>query len=143
MDSSNNPPSIKGDTSSMEEFLQALRDIQTINVDKLTAHLSQSSKQTNPDVSETLMPHSGHALESQKRERERLRKRLEEEKGFREEYLNVFGKKKIKDVNKLIENMGDEIKRLEEENKKLDEKNKSMEKEMRKAITEKDNAMTQ
>ncbi|KAL3878217.1 hypothetical protein ACJMK2_030585 [Sinanodonta woodiana] len=129
----------KRDALKIEEFLNAVRDIQSINVDNIWPHLSQGSKHSYPDVSETLSQTSVRDLAS---ENERLRKELELEKEFKQEYFKVFGNKEMKDVNRAIDHMEGEIERLQEENAKLHKTNTRLEEDMRKAVKEKDSAMT-
>ncbi|KAK3602800.1 hypothetical protein CHS0354_026350 [Potamilus streckersoni] len=126
--------------SNMIEILQALRDIQSIDIDNLKAQFLKGSEPINQKVADNLMQKTSHSLETLKRETKTIQKRLEEEQNFKKEYVSVFGKRKINDLHKKMEELNGVKEKLKDEIKRLKEKNRNLEEETQKVLEENSDA---
>ncbi|KAL3878215.1 hypothetical protein ACJMK2_030583 [Sinanodonta woodiana] len=117
------PPSIENDTPNMDEVLQAISDIQTIDIDKLRAFLLENLNQVGGNV----MQKRKHSLEPQKRETDIVSECLQEEQEFRKEYVKAFGEMKINDLHKTMEDLKKKIDTFQKRINELRARNKDLE----------------
>ncbi|KAK3602797.1 hypothetical protein CHS0354_026347 [Potamilus streckersoni] len=134
--------STENNALNMEDFLRAVSDIQSLDIDNIREQLLQGLNTKNQNEGEDWMPKTNHIYMFQKREADRARRQLEEDQEFRKEYVKFFGETKINALQRMTEDLNSDVEQLQRETERLNKENRYLEEKKQKVLKEKADGLT-